>query len=185
MRRLIGGVLISLALGQALLLLCSCGGGTSQSSPEVVTAQETAPFRDTILPYSGAVTWTTAQAAQAGLANEPAGGRNAAQTSMIAAASRLATVDYAALSLPAFITQTRALKLKSSDFQAASPTEEWHARAQDEEKEWLLYSWRGPAFPDHPDRPKVHRWVVVYALYSLEEQKVSRVLTTIQGEVDE
>ena len=50
---------------------------------------------------------------------------------------------------------------------------------------WALYRWQGPEIPQRPDRLLVNRWVHVYALYSLLEKRVVRLLATIRGEARE
>ena len=99
-------------------------------------------------------------------------------------ARQLVAVDYVSLSLPAFLTQTKALALDASDFTGQAAYID--ARGADSDgKKWLLYAWKGPEFPKHPDRPIVFRWVYVYALYSVEVRTVDRIIATIGGEVQE
>jgi hypothetical protein len=99
-------------------------------------------------------------------------------------ASRLAAVDYTSLSASQFVTQTRGLTLKPSDFTGQGVYED--ARGEDDNgQRWRLYVWKGPEFPKHPERPLVSRWVYVYALYHVRDKTIDRLIATIGGEVQE
>jgi hypothetical protein len=97
----------------------------------------------------------------------------------------LATIDYSALSLPDFVTQTRQLKLTPDDFADARVELDAVADLHGETPSWALYRWEGPTIPAHPDRPLVTRWVYVYALYDPADARVVRLLATIRGQVEE
>ncbi|HET6260612.1 MAG TPA: hypothetical protein VFG99_00040, partial [Chloroflexia bacterium] len=98
------------------------------------------------------------------------------------AAVKLAGVDYASLSLPDFVTVTRALKLESAHFDSGEITADAFGEGAQGQK-WALYQWQGPEFPQLPDRELVHRWVYVYILYDLTSSKATRLLPSIRGEV--
>ena len=99
-------------------------------------------------------------------------------------AGRLASVDYSALSLPAFTTVTSSLNLTLQDFTGDQLRLDSTGEVSGE-KRWAIYSWRGPDVPPLPDRPLVSRWVQVYALYDLKANKVVRLIATVRGEAHE
>jgi hypothetical protein len=172
-----------------LLALGGCGNNNAgdQVGPGAVidTLPETRSYRDAMTHAEGvAVRWV-----------EPGAGRQdsaevlkAVEAAISSAAARLASVDYGSLSLPDFVTQTRALKLESSLFtgQGAEVDAYGEASAGDKTKGgWALYRWRGPEFAQRPDRPQVYRWIHVYALYSYDRKTVTRLLATIYGQAIE
>jgi hypothetical protein len=90
-------------------------------------------------------------------------------------------VDYASLSLPDFVTVTRALKVESAHFDSGEITADAFGEGPQGQR-WALYQWQGPEFPQLPGRKLVHRWVYVYVLYELKSGKATRLLPTIHGE---
>ena len=110
--------------------------------------------------------------------------RSDVEAAIKANSQQLAAVDYATLSLPEFRTYTHSLKLTSDDFTGQPLAVEAFGTGKNGER-WTLYSWRGPEIPQHPDRPLVHRWIHVYALYDMDGKLITKLLATIKGEVHE
>jgi hypothetical protein len=162
---------------------CSLGSGDDRQI-EVATAPELSSYRDAAVRGIAAVDWI--EPATAGSEwSDPPDARSAASAAISASAGRLAAVDYVSLSLPDFVTQTRALDLQPGDFTGDGTGLEAYAQEQDGESRWVLYRWEGPEFPKHPERPQVYRWVHVYALYDPVQQRIVRLLATIRGEAQE
>jgi hypothetical protein len=90
-------------------------------------------------------------------------------------------VDYAALSLPDFRAETAGLTVQPDAFKSGQAWLDSRAVGQAGER-WELYGWRGQEFPQKPDRPLVHRYVQIYALYDTNQKKVVQLLATIAGE---
>jgi len=168
-----------------LIVLGGCGQGQGQG-PEpqaearfnIVLMPEASQYR-TLASGGDNITWIEPGAA--GSEWDPTSGKNEASEAVRNAGDALAGVDYASLSLPDFVTYTRALKLQQADFNGQNV--EIDAFGTDPQGgKWALYRWQGPEFPQHPNRPVVHRWVSVYVLYDLSNNRVARLLPTIQGE---
>jgi len=115
---------------------------------------------------------------------EEAKARSRVEDAISSATFRLANVDYPSLSLPEFVTYTKALAFSAYDFTGQPLSVEAFGTGKNGEK-WTLYSWQGPEIPQHPDRPLVHRWIQTYALYDMDGGKVTLLLATIRGEVYE
>ncbi|MFL5734966.1 MAG: hypothetical protein ACJ78Q_17550 [Chloroflexia bacterium] len=178
------------------LLLClqalaGCGAG-SASNPsvkevELKTLPETRPYRQEIAPAGAATRWIEPGAAGSTWHDSPEA-RKAVEAAITSAAARLASVDYASLSVPDFVTQTRSLKLVPALFTGKDPEVDAYAEGSAVDKApagWALYRWRGPELPQRPDRLQVYRWIHVYVLYSYDLKAVTRLLTTIYGEAIE
>ncbi|MEO8286338.1 MAG: hypothetical protein ABI670_07850 [Chloroflexota bacterium] len=99
-------------------------------------------------------------------------------------ADRLAKVDYAALSIPQYVTVTHSLQITPDAFDGSGAVVEQYGEAAGERR-WALYAWRGPDIPQLPNRLIVFRWVEVYAVYDLAQEEVVRLLATVRGEVHE
>jgi hypothetical protein len=182
MRRFLAPIALSVAV---ICVLSACAGSTpvaqTQSGIEIKPIAEGASARETIAQSKGSITWIEATAAGSDWSSAqqapPVVGEAIRTT-----AANLAGVDYAALSLPAFLTATRALKLESAHFDSGEITADAFGEGPQGQK-WALYAWQGPEFPQHPDRELVHRWVYVYILYDLTSDKVTHLFPTIHGEV--
>jgi hypothetical protein len=169
-----------------LIVLSGCGQGQgpepqAASRFNIVLMPEASQYR-TLASGGDNITWIEPGAA--GSEWDPMTGKNEAGEAVRNAGDALAEVDYASLSLPDFITYTRALKLQPTDF-SGRDTEIDAFGTDPQGGKWALYRWQGPEFPQHPDRPVVHRWVSVYVLYDLSNSRVARLLPTIQGEAQE
>jgi len=179
----------------ALLSLFVVGCGTSTGNVDNSTkghdlveqlplssVQETTPVRgEDVLGVS--VNWVLNQQVPAewGITT---GAEQAVQEAISSSAVPLAAVDYVSLSLPQWVTYTRALNLEPSDFTGKNAHIDAHGESADKKK-WLLYEWQGPEFPQDPARTIVHRWVTVYALYDVGAAKITRLIPTIRGVVYE
>ncbi len=162
---------------------CASNGDSHPTQPiEIKTVHELTPFRG---PDSlgQTITWRegTVDRGWADLT----GADQLVRAAISSASSRLAAIDYPSLSLPDFLTQTRSLKLASTDFTGQNAHMDAHGEGSSDHKKWVLYAWQGPEFPPHPNRPQVHRWLYVYALYDVEAKQVTRLLATIHGEAQE
>lgn len=180
-----------------LLALAGCGGGpgsASQAPPaetsqaaspnpapvEIKTSAEAQPYRASIAPAEE-VAWAEGATAQPGTDSPEA--QRAVAEAIQANGDRLAALDYPALSLPDFVTQTRALKLDAGNFRASDLYLDAYGEGKTSGKRWAIYGWRGPEFPQHPERPLVTRWTQLFALYDLDNKRVERLLATIMGQV--
>ncbi len=165
------------------LLLAGCAGETPVPAPipTIVTANELQPYRDSALLGTDAVSWQVSGDTTAGLA-QPPGARQVVEDAIRSAAFNLAAVPYASLSLPAFVTPTLALSIKSVDFTGQDARLDSWGISRSGSAGWILYYWRGPEVPPHPERPLVNRWVTVYALYDMATGRVVRLVATIRGE---
>lgn len=150
---------------------------------EVVTVPEGKPVGEVALPGRTDVKWIEATASGQGWPGSPEPRNRVAQTISVEA-KRLAAVDYSSLSLPDFVSVTRLLKLDEGMFSEGSATPAVYGQ-DSAGGSWALYEWRGPEIPQLPDRPLVHRWVYVYALYDTKTGQVVRLLPTIRGEAQE
>jgi hypothetical protein len=181
-----------------VLLLClqalaACGAGSGDPRGEqgvgqavqILTSPETSSYREAIARSEGAVARWIEPGQAGGKLQESAEARKAVAEAIKSAASRLAAVDYASLSLPDFVTQTRALKLEPALFTGQGLGVDAYGEGTNSTSGWALYSWQGPEFPKRPDRPLVYRWIHVYALYSFDRKAVTRLLATIHGEAIE
>ncbi|HYP40918.1 MAG TPA: hypothetical protein VEX13_11220 [Chloroflexia bacterium] len=185
MRRFLAPITLSMAV---ICMLSACAGAAPSSTPadqtqgsiEITPIAEGASAREAIVKSKGSVSWIEATAAGSDWSSyrqaPPAVGE-----AIRTAATDLAAVDYAALSLPAFVTFTRALKLETSHFDGREITADAFGEGSQGQR-LALYAWQGPEFPQHPDRELVHRWVYVYILYDLTSGNVTHLFPTIHGE---
>ena len=175
-----------------LPVLTACGAqagieqptASPQTTPintmEVIELAELQPYRQAAVKGNTPVTWTeTSESPQPASGDET---RKQVQAAIKSEARRLAAVDYSALSIPAYVTITKTLKLAPDDFTGNELRLDSTGEVSGE-KRWALYSWRGPDIPQLPNRSIVNRWVQVYALYDLKESKVVRLVATVRGEV--
>ncbi len=187
------GVSARAALGLAALLLGLCfmtacnqtsdGSLPPSRQPRLATVPELGSYRDAAAQSHGGITWTEVVGGAYAEADSPQA-RTAVQDAIRRSASELAAVDYAALSVPDFVTATRSLKPDASMFhgQGVEP----NAFGTDGTgNSWVLYAWQGPELPQLADRPLVHRWVTVYALYDASHRQVPLLVVTIRGQVYE
>jgi hypothetical protein len=187
MRRLLARITLSIAV---ICMLSACAGSPTpsstpaaqtQASIEITPIAEGASPREAIAQSEGSVSWIEATAAGSEWSSyrqaPPAVGE-----AVRAAAATLSGVDYASLSLPDFVTVTRALKLESAHFDSGEINADAFGEGPQGQK-WALYQWQGPEFPQLPDRKLVHRWVYVYVLYDLTSGKATHLLPTARGEV--
>lgn len=177
----------------AVVLFATCISGcgqtpngnrqTSQNTPasaiQIVTEQETSPYRAAIMSGESNVQWIAPGAAGGSWPGRDVGSA-AASLAIKSESASLAAVDYARLSLPDWVTETRSLSVKPADFSANGPWLDTFATS--DAGRWAVYGWRGLEFPQKVGRPLVHRWVQVYALYSLDTGQVVRLLATVAGE---
>jgi hypothetical protein len=149
---------------------------------EIVEVPEIQPYRDALLKGDPGVTWAESSACAAQVDTESR--RNLAREAIRSSAGALATADYSALSLPLYTDVTRSFKLKPSDFTGDNTALDSCGTVGGSTK-WAIYRWRGPDIPQLPNRQMVFRWIQVYALVDLEQEKVARLATTVRGEVHE
>ena len=181
-----GGLLL------CLQALAGCGAGSAGSAdpkggqaPAILTSPETGSYRDAMARSLGtSIRWIEAGQA-GGKWQDSAQARKAVEQAIKSAAPGLAAVDYPSLSLPEFVTQTRALKPDPALFTGQGLWVDAYGEEANSPSGWALYTWRGPDFPKPPDRPLVNRWIQMYALYSFDLKTVTRLLATIQGEAIE
>jgi len=184
----------AIALVALLPLLSACSqasatpGGTPGStatvrgdSVEIIEIGETQPYLSAAVKGDLNVIWTPVTASPGPASDAPS---NAVQEAIKAQATRLASVDYSALSMPAFVTVTASLKPAPQDFTGDQLRVDSTGEVAGE-KRWALYNWQGPKFPPLPGRAQVTRWVQVYALYDLRENQVVRLIATVRGQVEE
>jgi hypothetical protein len=153
----------------------------SAQQVEIRTSPEASPHKEAIAQGEGEVSWIESAAAGVGWSDLPQA-RKAVEDTIRAEADRLAAVDYPSLSLPNFITQTRAMKIEPSHFASGELYVDAYAEGKNGNR-WALYVWRGPELPKDPAKPLVTRWIQVYALYDLQQERVTRLLATIAGQV--
>ena len=185
-------LLMRVALAISVVVLPACGSEgstTSSNETEIMPLPETAPYRTLILKEEGPVHWIDPQSLGDEFMQGPVATKDPAraQYAIQQAADQLASVDYAALSLPAFVTYTRALDIKSEDFTGDHTELEAVANSSTTNValRWALYRWVGPKLPPHPDRPLVTRWIHVYALLDNSSLRIVRLVPTIWGQVEE
>jgi hypothetical protein len=171
-----------------LLAACSqasvtpAGTATSQEDAmEIIELPELQPYAGASVKGDSSVTWTPVTSSPEPPADAAS---KAVQAAIIAQASRLASIDYSALSMPAFVTVTASLKPAPQDFTGDQLRID-SAGDVSGAKRWALYSWQGPKFPPLQSRTQVVRWVQVYALYDLTDNRVVRLIATVRGEVGE
>ena len=182
-----GYVLNCLALC-AVLLSTACSSGTPVATPApplpIVTVPEGQSARTAA--SRGSMNWLEPTGAGKSW-QENSTGRDQVEYEIKRAAQSLSTIDYPALSLPDFVTYTRALTIYPvdfTDFRGHPLTVEAFGTGTNGER-WTLYAWQGPEIPQHPDRPQVYRWITTYALYDMNAGRVTLLLATIRGEVHE
>ncbi len=156
--------------------------GTTGTGVEIIQVPETGAYRDAIAKDMGDIAWT-AITVTTGISHETEA-RAAVLEGIKALRGELAAVDYSALSLDAFKDVTRQLHLTADSFAGGDARLEYTGK-QDGQLAWLLYDYRGQMMPQLPERPQVFRWVQVYALYSIADGKVTRLVATVRGEVQE
>ena len=149
---------------------------------EIIQVPETGDYRYAIAKDLGDIAWT-AITVTAGISQEKEA-RAAVLEAIKAHGAELAVVDYAALSLDAFRDVTRQLHLTADSF-AGGDTRLEYTGEQSGRLGWLLYDYKGAMIPQLPERPQVFRWVQVYALYSVADARVIRLIATVRGEVQE
>ena len=188
---LIGVVAASVCV--AALVGCGAGGsagpqtrvvptGTSEVGGEIVQVAETGAYREELGKGLGDVVWTVVTDTT-GISGE-ATAREVVLGTIKARGRELAAIDYSALSLEAFKGVTGQLKLGEDSFAGGEARVEY-VGTQGGQVRWLLYDYRGPEIPQLPERPQVFRWVEVYALYSVGDGRVTRLVATIRGEAQE
>lgn len=156
--------------------------GTAGASIEILQMPETGAYRDALSKGLGDITWTTITETTS--ISGDAEARAAILEAIKAHGSELAAVDYAALSLDAFKDVTRQLHLTADSFTGGDTRLE-SAGEQNGQLAWLLYDYKGQMIPQLPGRPQVFRWVQVYALYDVRNARVTRLVATVRGEVQE
>ena len=166
----------------SIVLLAAC---QSEAAPQSIVQVTTVPEGTLARTVAGqsSITWVEPTGAGKSWQEIPEA-RTDVETAIKANQQQLASVDYGALSLPEFLTYTKALRLTADDFTGQPLSVEAFGTGQSGER-WTLYTWQGPEIPQHPDRPLVHRWVQVYALYDMDAKSLTLLLATIRGEVHE
>ncbi len=81
---------------------------------EIIELPELQAYPAASVKGDTAVTWTPVTSSPKPPGNDQAG--QAVQAAIKSEAVRLATIDYSALSIPAYVTVTRSLKLSPTDF---------------------------------------------------------------------
>lgn len=175
------------ALLLSLCLLSSCAqpppGAGQAVTPAIETLAEAGLYRAEIERKSGAITWIEPTAAPSEWSDTPEA-RTSVQGAVESAAPRLAVVDYAGLSLPAFYTVTHGFTVDEATFKGGKVEIEAYGKGVAGER-WALYGWQGPEIPQRADRLLVQRWVFVYALYNMDAKAVTLLMPTVRGEVQE
>jgi hypothetical protein len=188
--------LLFVAVGACVVVLAGCGSvgslvpaptqpqatWTEGTSVEIIQVPETGDYRAVLARDLGDITWT-AITVTTGISHETEA-RAAVLEGIKAHGRELAAVDYAALSLDAFKDVTRQLHLTADSF-AGGDTRLEYTGEQNGRLGWLLYDYRGEMIPQLPERPQVFRWVQVYALYSIADARVLRLVATVRGEAQE
>ena len=182
-----------LALFCSTLVSSSCDSSSSTSNgqatpmttplPTIVTMPEGTSYKQAASGATGVITWIEAAAAGSGWTDSKSA-QDAAQQAIVANATSLQAIDYAGLSLPAFVTTTRTLDLRPDQIDGRDLRVESYGSDQNGGK-WAVYGWQGPEIPQLIDRPLVHRWVQVYVLVNLSNNQVSTLFPTIVGQVYE
>jgi hypothetical protein len=152
------------------------------NSMEIIELPELQPYQAASVKGDTTVTWTPITSSPQPPGNDPAA--LAVQAAIKSEASSLANVDYSAISIPAYVTVTKSLKLNPADFTTDQLRIDSKGSVAGTDR-WALYSWQGPQLPQLPNRPQVIRWVQVYALYDLQENKVVRLIATVRGQANE
>jgi len=176
-----------------LLAACSQSSVTPQENPaatavtqapgmEIIELPELQPYLIASVKGDTMVAWVAITSSPKSPGNDQVG--QAVQAAIKSEATRLARIDYTALSIPAYVTVTRSLKLSPADFTGDQIRVDSTGSLSGADR-WALYSWQGPQVAQLPDRPQVTRWVQVYALYDLKENKVVRLIATIRGQANE
>jgi hypothetical protein len=161
----------------------STATATSQATGmEIIELPELQPYLAASVKGDTAVTWTSITSTPKPPGNDQAG--QAVQVAIKSEAASLASINYSALSIPAYVTVTRSLKLSPADFTGDQIRVDSTDSVSGADR-WALYSWQGPQIAQIPDRPQVTRWVQVYALYDLKENKVVRLIATVRGQANE
>jgi hypothetical protein len=155
---------------------------TEGARVEIIQVQETGDYRAALARDMGDITWT-AITVTTGISHETEA-RAAVLAGIKAHGGELAGVDYSALSLDAFKAVTRQLRLTADSFAGGDARLEYTGE-QGGRLGWLLYDYRGKMIPQLPERPQVFRWVQVYALYSVADARVIRIVATVRGEAQE
>ena len=188
--RVKSALMIASALLLCLQALAGCAGGSS-ANPQggqavaILTSAETGSYRDAIARSQGAAIRWIEPGRAGGKWQDSAEARKAVEEAIKSAAPNLAAIDYASLSVPDFVTQTRALKPQPAMFTGQDLGVDAYGEEASSTAGWALYVWQGPEFPKRPDRPLVYRWIEVYGLYSFDREAVTRLLVTIHGQAIE
>ena len=182
MRRFLAPITLSMAVICVLNACVSPATPVSQTQGGIAITPiaEGASAREAVTQSQGDIKWIEATAAGSEWSSYKQA-PSAVGESIRTAASTLASVDYASLSLPDFVTVTRALKLETAHFDSGEITADAFGEGPQGQR-WALYQWQGPEFPQLPDRGLVHRWVYVYILYDTTSGKATHLFPTIHGE---
>ena len=184
------------ALAACALGLAGCGSASSPvpaptqpqatwtegASVTIIQVPETGDYRSALARDLGDITWTEITVTT-GISQETEA-RSVVMAAVKAHGAELAAVDYSALSLVAFKGVTRQLRLTADSFAGGDARLEYTGE-QGGQLRWLLYDYKGEMIPQLPERPQVFRWVQVYALYSVADARVIRIVATVRGEVQE
>ncbi len=149
----------------------------------LVEMPEGTPYRQTIAGTAGITTWLEVGAAGSGWTDSQSA-QDAAQQAISSSAPALVAIDYAALALPDFVTTTRTLNLKQGQIDGHDLMLEAFGSDKQGGK-WAVYGWQGQEIPQLSERPLVHRWVQIYALVDLSNNRVDSLFPTIVGQVYE
>ena len=154
------------------------------SAPTIIAHREGHPLLDTVNSGISGVTWQLGSTGVA--AADEAAASTAGEAAVKASAESLLLVDYASLSLPAFITSTKAISLEVNDFASGELNVEGSGTGKAGER-YILLLWQGPELPQHPQRRLVHRWVRAYAVVRVDGStpSVNMLLPTVGGHVEE
>jgi hypothetical protein len=166
-----------------LLYINRAGQRPSSGGVPLIATAELSSARDAVTKGTNGITWYSPSLAPGSWPGQSAG-QASAEAAIRGEAVRLAAVDYPALSLPDFKTETAAMAVQPDAFKSGQAWLDSRGVGQSGER-WELYGWRGPEFPQKPGRPLVHRYVQIYALYDTNQKKVIKLLATIAGEAIE
>ena len=153
------------------------------SAPRIVTVQEGTYYKQPASNAVGVVTWIEASVAGSDW-TDTRSAQDAARQAISDNASALQAVDYASLSLPAFVTTTRTLNLRPDQIDGHGLRIESYG-SDSQGGKWAVYGWQGPEIPQLSERPLVHRWVHIFALVNLDTNQVNTLFPTIVGQVYE
>ncbi|MBU0494549.1 MAG: hypothetical protein KKA73_02700 [Chloroflexi bacterium] len=89
------------------------------------------------------------------------------------------SVDLGPLSHPGYAKSTAAWRPATADLADPRPV----LMAVDAESQAAICRWQGPTLPSV--KPLVTRWLVLYPVYDLQAGRVTRIMVTIEGQVEE